>query len=64
MDFDPEEIITLDGNGQMILRSAVERVIAQDLLGLNATIFRWGKPSVLAPLGIEKLATEWALTTK
>jgi hypothetical protein len=31
LDFDPEEIITLDGNGQMILRTAVERVIAQDL---------------------------------
>jgi len=55
LDFDPEEIITLDGNGQMTLRTAVERVLAQDLQGLNATIFRRGKPSVLGRLGIEKL---------
>jgi hypothetical protein len=59
LDFDPEEIITLDSNGQMTLRTAVERVIVQDLQGLNATIFRRGKPSVLGRLGTEKLATAW-----
>jgi hypothetical protein len=59
LDFDPEEIITLDSNGQMTLRTAVERVIVQDLQGLNATIFRRGKPSVFGRLGTEKLATAW-----
>ena len=40
LNFDPEEIVTLHGQGQMTLRTAVERVMAQGLRGLDATIFR------------------------
>ena len=33
--FDPEEIVTLYGHGPMTLRTAVERVLAKDLSGLD-----------------------------
>ena len=38
--FDPEEIVTLYGHGRMTLRTAVERVLAKDLRGLDSTVFR------------------------
>ena len=63
-EFDPEEIVTLHGHGSMTLRTAVERVLAKDLCGLESTIFRKGKPSILGRAGIEKLAAEWAVTGK
>ena len=61
---DPEEIVTLYGHGRMTLRTAVERVLAKDLCGLDSTVFRQGKPSVLGRVGIEKLAVEWAIDGK
>jgi len=64
MNFDPDEIVTLHGHGQTTLRAAVDHVIAQDLRGLDATIFRKGKPSILGRLGIDKLAAEWAIAGK
>jgi hypothetical protein len=63
-EFDPEEIVTLHGQGQMTLRTAVERVLAKDLCGLDSTVFRQGKPSILGRVGIEKLAAEWAIAGK
>ena len=64
LNFDPEEIVTLHGQGQMTLRTAVERVMAQGLRGLDATIFRRGHPSILGRVGIEKLAAEWGIAGK
>ena len=61
MSFDPEEIVTLHGQGQMTLRAAVECVIDQGLRGLDATIFRQGHPSILGRVGIEKLAAKWGI---
>ena len=49
MAFDPEEIVTLSGQGKMRLRAAVERVMARQLRGLDATIFREGNPSNSGP---------------
>jgi hypothetical protein len=62
--FDPEEIVMLYRHGPMTLRTAVERVLAKDLCGLDCTIFRQGKPSILGRVGIEKLAAEWAIAGK
>ena len=62
--FDPEEIVTLYGHGRMTLRTAVERVLTKDLCGLDSTVFRQGKPSILGRVGIEKLAAEWAIGGK
>ncbi|WP_027552792.1 hypothetical protein [Bradyrhizobium sp. Cp5.3] len=59
MTFDPEEIVTLYGQGQMTL-PAVQRVVAQKLHGLDATIFREAQPSLLDHEQIAKLAAEWS----
>ena len=59
MEFDPEEIVTLYGQGTMTLRTAVERVLAQKLRDLDASIFRDGSPSILDLTQIEKIAAEW-----
>ena len=64
LSFDPEEIVTLHGQGQMTLRTAVECVIDQRLRGLDATIFRQGHPSILGRVGIEKLAAKWGIARK
>jgi hypothetical protein len=42
MTFDPEEIVTLSAQGKMRLQTVVERVMARNLRGLDATIFREG----------------------
>jgi hypothetical protein len=55
MTFDPEEIVTLSGQGKMRLRTAVERVITHKLRGPDATIFREGYPSILDLTLIEKI---------
>ena len=60
--FDPEEIVTLYGHGRMTLRTAVERVLAKDLWGLDSTVFRQGKPSILGGVGVEKLAAGQGVT--
>jgi hypothetical protein len=59
MTFDPEEIVTLSGQGKMRLQTAVERVMVRKLRGLDATIFREGNPSILDLTLIEKIAAEW-----
>jgi hypothetical protein len=59
MAFDPEEIVTLSGQGKMRLQTAVERVMVRKLRGLDATIFREGNPSILDLTLIEKIAAEW-----
>ena len=59
MDFDPEEVVTLYNQGSMTLRTAVERVMKQELQGLEATIFREGNPVILGQAEIEKLAMDW-----
>ena len=64
LSFDPEEIVTLHGQGQMTLRAAMECVIDQGLRGLDATIFRQGHPSILGRVGIEKLAAKWGIARK
>jgi hypothetical protein len=59
MAFDPEEMVELYRQGTMTLETAVERVIAQKLQGLNATILRDGEPTILDLTLIEKIAAEW-----
>jgi hypothetical protein len=59
MAFDPEEIVTLNGQGKMTLRTAVNRVLDQELRDLEATIFRDGEPSILDLTQIERIAAEW-----
>ncbi|WP_283848242.1 hypothetical protein [Bradyrhizobium sp. NAS80.1] len=44
----------------MTLRTAVQRVVAQKLHGLDATIFREAQPSLLDHEQIAKLAAEWS----
>jgi len=62
MTFDPEEIVTLYGQGQMTLRTAVERVMTRDPMKQSAaTIFREGEPSILDLAQIEKIAAEWGM---
>jgi len=47
MAFDPEEIVTLYGHGQMTLRSAVERALTRyPQKQTGATIFRDGEPPI------------------
>lgn len=63
MAFDPEEIVTLYGQGRMTLRTAVERVMTRDPLKQpTATIFREGDPSILDLAQIEKVATHWGIS--
>jgi hypothetical protein len=59
MAFDPEEMVELYRQGTMTFETAVERVIAQKLQGLNATILRDGEPTILDLTLIEKIAAEW-----
>ena len=59
MAFDPEEMVELYRQGTMTLRTAVERVMAQKLQGLSATIFRDGEPTILDLTQIEQLAARW-----
>jgi hypothetical protein len=59
MTFDPEEFVTLYCVGRMTLGTAVERVMAQGLQDLDATIFRYGEPYILDRTTIEKIAAEW-----
>jgi hypothetical protein len=59
MAFDPEEMVELYRQGTMTLRTAVERVMAQKLQGLSATIFRDGEPTILDLTQIEQLAAGW-----
>jgi hypothetical protein len=40
---------------------AVERVMRQKLQGFDATIFRYGEPSILRLAQIEKLAADWGI---
>jgi hypothetical protein len=62
MAFDPEEIVTLHGQGKMTLRTAVERVLTRNpQRELVATIFREGEPSILDLADIEKIAAEWGM---
>ena len=62
MAFDPEEIVTLYGHGQMTLRSAVERALTRDpQKQTGATIFRDGEPPILDLPQIERLAAEWGI---
>jgi hypothetical protein len=61
MAFDPEEIVELYRQGTMTLRTAVERVTAQKLQGLSATIFRDGEPTILHLPQIEQLAARWGV---
>ncbi|OAF14299.1 hypothetical protein AYJ54_42850 [Bradyrhizobium centrolobii] len=53
-------LVTLYGQGQMTLRTAVQRGVAQKLHGLDATIFREAQPSLLDHKQIAKLAAEWS----
>jgi hypothetical protein len=63
MTFDPEEIVTLHGQGKMTLRTAVERVLTRNPQTKSVpTIFREGEPSVLDLAQIEKTATEWGIS--
>ncbi len=63
MTFDPEEIVTLHGQGKMTLRTAVERVLTRNPQTKSVpTIFREGEPSVLDLAQIEKIATEWGIS--
>jgi hypothetical protein len=60
MAFDPEEIVTLHGQGKMTLRTAVERVLTRNpRRELAPTIFREGEPPILDLAQIEKIAAEW-----
>ena len=59
VSFDPEEIVTLYGQGLMTLRTAVEQVMAQKPHDLDAMIFRDSEPIVLDLAQIEKIAAEW-----
>jgi hypothetical protein len=60
MRFDPEEIVTLYGQGQMTLRTAIRKVMTRPTLErAGATIFRTGEPSILDLAKIEQLAAEW-----
>jgi hypothetical protein len=59
MAFNPEEMVELYRQGTMTLRTAVERVMAQKLQGLTATIFRDGEPTILDLTQIEKIGAEW-----
>ena len=61
--FDPDEIVTLFGRGQMTLRTAVTRVMAgyKPWNPLDITIFRDGQPSILDLHQIEILAAEWEI---
>jgi hypothetical protein len=52
-------MVELYRQGAMTLRTAVERVMAQKLQGLTATIFRDGEPTILDLTQIEKIAAEW-----
>ena len=61
MAFDPEEMVELYRQGTMTLRTAVERVTAQKLQGLRATIFRDGEPTILDLPQIEQLAAMWGM---
>jgi hypothetical protein len=61
MVFDPEEMVELYRQGTMTLRTAVERVTAQKLQGLSATIFRDGEPTILDLTQIEQLAAKWRM---
>jgi hypothetical protein len=45
----------------MALRTAVRRVMSEQLYDLDATIFREGEPSILDRAAIKKLASEWNL---
>ena len=59
---DPEEIVTLYGQGTMTLWTAVERVMTQRPQDpLDATIFREGESSILDLAQIEKIAAEWGM---
>ncbi len=61
MAFDPDETVTLYGQGIMTLRTAVERVMAQKPQDPGAMIFRDNEPIILDLAGIEKIAAEWGL---
>lgn len=62
--FDPEEIVTLYGEGQMTLRSAVRRVMAKARHErIGATIFRDGNPSILSLAQIEVLAGDLGIAS-
>jgi|EndMetStandDraft_5_1072996.scaffolds.fasta_scaffold1457448_2 hypothetical protein len=56
MAFDPDEIVTLYGQGKMTLRTAVRKVLDLDPHDrTGATIFREGDPAILDLSEIEKL---------
>ena len=61
MAFDPDEIVELHRQGPMTLLAAVERVMAQKLQGLEATITRDGEPTILDLTQIEKIVAEWKI---
>jgi hypothetical protein len=65
MTFDPEEVVTCPGRGQVTLRTAVKWVMEQSTKDpgqyQTATIFRDGNPSILGMPHIRKLAAEWGL---
>jgi hypothetical protein len=57
MNYDPEEIVTLNGSAKMTLKSAVAKVMALPLQERDtATIFREGEPSILDATQIEAIA--------
>jgi hypothetical protein len=63
MKFDPEEIVTLHGQGKMTLRTAVERVLTRNPQTESVpTIFREGEPPILELAQIEKIAAEWGIS--
>jgi hypothetical protein len=57
MDYDPDEIVTLDGHAKMTLRTAVAKVMAlSPQERATATIFREGEPPILDAAQIEGIA--------
>ena len=60
MILDPDETVTLYGEGRMTLRSAAKRVMAHRLRGLDATVFRYHEPFVVELVDVEQLVANWA----
>ena len=59
MAFEPDEMVTLYGHGQMTLKAAIEQVMAQK--PQDAMIFRDDEPITLDLAEIEKIAAEWGI---